>query len=136
MTTAHQDHSLISSTEVKDAGVYDRSGNHIGNVDHLMIEKATGRVRYAVVSFGGFLGLGESHYPLPWMALTYDPDIGGYRTDVTERQLADAPQFSNDSWTRRGWEEQLHEHYRTPGYWDEKLVEGMSEAGAERQRSH
>ena len=62
-----------------------------------MIDKLSGRVIYAVMSFGGFLGLGHSHYPLPWAALKYDTSLGGYRTAITEQQLKDAPEFSDDS---------------------------------------
>jgi hypothetical protein len=48
---------------------------------------------YAVMSFGGFLGLGHSHYPIPWAALKYDTNLGGYRTGITEGRLRDAPEF-------------------------------------------
>ena len=81
------------------------------------IEKVSGRVAYAVMSFGGFLGLAHSHYPIPWSALKYDTALGGYRTGITEGQLKDAPAFSDDSWTDRDWETRTHQHYRTPTYW-------------------
>ncbi len=120
--------SMISSEDVQGTDVYgstragasqEASGAEaIGQIDHLMIDKATGRVTYAIMSFGGFLGLGHSHYPLPWAALTYDRSIGGYRTNVTENQLKDAPEFDDDSWSDRAWETRTHEHYRVPAYWD------------------
>jgi hypothetical protein len=67
-----------------------------------MIDKVSGRVAFAVMSFGGFLGLGHSHYPLPWGALAYDTGLDGYKTNVTEEaQLPDAPEFSDDSWAER-----------------------------------
>ena len=56
---------------------------------------------YAVMSFGGFVGLGHSHYPIPWAALTYDTSLGGFRTNITEQQLKDAPEFSDNSWQDR-----------------------------------
>ena len=62
----------------------------------MLIEKISGRVAYVVVSFRGFLGLAHSHYPIPWSALKYDTSLGGYRTGITEAQLRDAPEFSDD----------------------------------------
>jgi hypothetical protein len=55
------------------------------------------------MSFGGFMGLGHNHYPIPWGALTYDKSLGGFRTNITEQQLKDAPEFSDDSWQDRDW---------------------------------
>ena len=82
--TAHPDHLLISSEDVEGTHVYDINGEKIGEIDHLMIAKFSGRVTYAVMSFGGFLGLGHSHYPLPWDTLKYNPKLAGYETNVTE----------------------------------------------------
>ena len=109
--TASTDSEMLSSEDVEGLEVYDRSGRDIGSIDHLMIEKRTGQVRYSVISFGGFLGLGKSHYPIPWDALEYDPSLRGYRTDVAEQQLRDAPEFSDDSWQRRDYEDRLRAHY-------------------------
>src|SRR2546423_13479175 len=67
-----------------------------------MIEKISGRVAYAVMSFGGFLGMGTEEHAIPWNKLTYDTNLGGYRTDITEQQLRGAPAFSRDrtyDWT-------------------------------------
>ena len=77
----------------------------------------SGRVPYAVISFGGFLGLGHSHYPVTWAALKYDPNLGGYITGITEEKLKDAPAFSDDAWSNRSWEAQVHKHYNAPPYW-------------------
>jgi PRC-barrel domain len=64
-----------------------------------MIDKLSGRVAYAVMSFGGFLGIGEDYYPLPWSALTYNERLGGYEFDVTEEQLKNAPRYAqNENW--------------------------------------
>jgi hypothetical protein len=83
----------------------------------LLIEKVSGQVAYAVMSFGDFLGLAHSHYPIPWSALKYDTAVGGYRTGITEEQLKDAPKFSDDSWHDRDWETRTHQHYGAPFYW-------------------
>jgi hypothetical protein len=83
-STAHPDRRLISSEDVQGTSVYGMDDKQIGEIDHLIIEKVSGRVTYAVMSFGGFLGLGHSHYPIPWAALKYDTALGGYRTGITE----------------------------------------------------
>ena len=115
--TTHPNHSLISSEDVEGTNVYDMKGTKIGDIDHLMIDKVSGRVTYAVMSFGGFLGLGHSHYPIPWGALKYDTNLDGYLTSVTEQQLKDALAFSDDAWSNRNWEMQTHTHYRVQPYW-------------------
>src|SRR5262245_42644299 len=92
-------------------------GKKIGDIDHLMIDKVSGRVTYAVMSFGGFIGLGHSHYPIPWAALKYETKLEGYVTGITEQQLKDAPAFSDDSWSDRNWETQTYQHYKVAPYW-------------------
>ncbi|KWT69097.1 MULTISPECIES: PRC-barrel domain-containing protein [Hyphomicrobium] len=116
--TAHPDHRLISSEDVQGTVVYGADNKNIGEVDHLLIDKLSGRVAYAVMSFGGFLGLAHSHYPIPWSALRYDSTLDGYRTGITEAQLRDAPDFSDDAWSDRSWESQTHQHYGASTYWD------------------
>ena len=72
--------SLIGSDKVQGTAVFDADGNKIGSIDRVMIEKTSGRVSYAVLSFGGFLGIGDDHYPLPWPSLKYNVELGGYQT--------------------------------------------------------
>jgi len=115
--TIHPNHQLISSEGVEGTNVYDMKGTKIGEIDHLMLDKVSGRVTYAVMSFGGFIGLGHSHYPIPWAALKYDTKLGGYVTGITEQQLKDAPAFSDDSWSNRNWETQTYAHYKVSPYW-------------------
>jgi len=111
---------LIESDRVEGTSVYDPRGNDIGSIKRLMIDKLSGRVAYAVLSFGGFLGIGEDEYAIPWSKLIYDTSLGGYRTDITEDQLKGAPAFSRDrqyDWSDRKREQELHDFYRTPYYW-------------------
>jgi len=117
MERAHPNHDLISSQQVEGTSVFDRQGEKVGKIDHLMINKRTGHVIYAVMSFGGFMGLGHNHYPLPWSTLSYDMDLEGYRTAVSEQQLRDAPEFTDDAWQDRNWESRIHDHYGVPYYW-------------------
>ena len=85
---------LIASDKVEGTEVFGRDGTRIGAVYNFMVDKVTGRVAYAVVSFGGFLGLGERFFPLPWAALTYDPARGGYVVDIDPATLDRAPSFA------------------------------------------
>ena len=116
--TAHPNHKLISSEDVNGTEVYGLDGTNVGEIDHLLIDKVSGRVAYAVMSFGGFMGLGHSHYPIPWSALNYDTSKAGFVTNITERQLKDAPEFSDNSRADRNWEAKTHQHYGAPVYWE------------------
>lgn len=82
---------LIASSKVEGTAVFDREGTQIGTIMNFMVDKVSGQVAYAVMAFGGFLGLGENHHPLPWRALTYDPGLGGYVVDIDKTTLAAAP---------------------------------------------
>jgi sporulation protein YlmC with PRC-barrel domain len=117
MQTTLSNTSLVSSEDVEGTNVHDTNGEKIGDIDHLVIDKASGRVMYAIMSFGGFIGLGQSHYPLPWQTLTYDPNLDGYRTAITEEQRNNAPSYDESSWTNRNWETELHKYYNTSPYW-------------------
>ena len=111
---------LIESDRVEGTAVYDPSGNKIGTIARLMIEKISGRVAYAVMSFGGFLGIGQDEYTIPWNKLTYNPSLGGFRTDITKEQLQGAPTFYRQPdymWTDRARERELHDYYGSPYYW-------------------
>ena len=86
--------SLIGSDKVQGTAVYDADGNKVRSIERVMIEKISGRVSYAVVSFGGFLGIGDDHYPLPWPSLKYNVELGGYQTMVTVDQIKGAPKVA------------------------------------------
>src|SRR5262249_39054732 len=87
---------LVASDEVEGTAVFDASLERIGTVKNFMLTKREGKVSYVVISFGGFLGLGESHYPVPWEALTYDPELGGYVVNLERSRLAEAPTIGGD----------------------------------------
>ena len=87
---------LIASNKVEGTAVYGRLGERLGAVYNFMVDKFTGQVAYAVMSFGGFLGIGESYHPLPWKALTYDRRLGGYVVDIDKDRLEQAPRYGAD----------------------------------------
>ena len=102
---------LIGSDKVEGTAVYGPDGEQIGTVEQVMIGKTDGRVAYAVLSFGGFLGMGDEHYPVPWEQLTYDTDLGGYRTNLTREQLDAAPKYSGTSDWDTGLGRRVREYY-------------------------
>ena len=89
--------SLIGSDKVQGTAVYGPDGDRIGEIERVMIEKTSGKVSYAVLSFGGFLGIGDDHYPLPWHSLKYNTELGGYQTMITRNQIEGAPKYAKDS---------------------------------------
>jgi sporulation protein YlmC with PRC-barrel domain len=112
-TEARKSASLISSARVEGTTVYDSKGEKIGSIDCVMIDKISGQVAYAVLQFGGFVGIGSDYYPIPWSALKYDTALGGYQIDITEEQLKNAPKYTSDSWD---WEDRergrkVYEYY-------------------------
>jgi PRC-barrel domain len=105
---------LISSDKVDGTAAYDRSGERLGSVHHLMINKYSGDVEYAVMSFGGFLGMGEDYTPLPWRSLNYDTRLGGYRVDIDRNRLEQAPHYGRDAlpnWSDRGYRERIDTYW-------------------------
>jgi hypothetical protein len=84
---------LISSRKVEGTAVYGSDGARLGTIDNFMVDKYTGRVGYAVMSFGGHFGFGASLFPLPWAVLDYDEDIDGYVLNITREELSNAPRF-------------------------------------------
>ena len=112
-------HDLIASDKVEGTKVYDPSGEHIGSIERLLVEKRSGKVSYAVLSFGGFLGIGEDHYPLPWSKLDYDESLGGYRVDVSKSQLEGAPKYRDDTddfWSADNGR-RIYDYYGVAPYW-------------------
>lgn len=111
--------SIIAADQVEGTNVYNRAGEKLGSIDHVMIDKRGGKVAYAIMSFGGFLGLGESYHALPWSKLTYDERQGGYVVDLDKRQLEGAPYYSEaDAWTPT-YGRKVDDYYGVPtGYWN------------------
>lgn len=86
-------YDLIASNKVEGTAVYNRQGERLGTVYNFMVDKRSGQVRYAVMSFGGLFGMGGSYHPLPWNVLTYDIDKGGYVVDLDKQMLEKAPSY-------------------------------------------
>ena len=119
--SARETTRLISSDKVEGTSVRRSDGDKVGSIENVMIDKRSGRVAYAVMSFGGFLGMGEDYYALPWSALRYNENLDAYELNVTDDQLRNAPlastDFFNTGAASRQWEDDLHRHYRAAPYW-------------------
>ena len=104
---------LIASNKVEGTAVYNRQGERLGSVYNFMVDKVSGQVAYAVMSFGGFLGIGDSYHPLPWKNLTYDTRQGGYVVDLDRSQLEGAPPYGagEDPWADRNYGRSVYDYY-------------------------
>jgi hypothetical protein len=116
-TETRETAGLIGSDKVDGTNVYGSNGEKMGSIERVMIEKRSGKVSYAVLSFGGFLGIGDDHYPLPWASLTYNTELGGYQVALTEDQLNGAPKYSREAdwdWNDRARADAVNGYYGVP----------------------
>lgn len=114
--------SLIEATRVQGTAVFDPTGEKLGTIDDVMIDKRSGVAAYAIMSFGGFLGLGTDHHPIPWSKLKYVPKIGGYVVDIEAKVLEGGPTYADGvepKWGDKTYEEGLHNYYGVTPYWGE-----------------
>ena len=121
MTTASGHTSAIRAKKVLGTAVKDRSGKKIGEVEDVMLDKTSNNILFAVVSFGGFLGMAEKYHPIPWSTLDYNEGEGAYVVNYTKEQLEAAPTASIDELTRDNgmqFREQTYTYYKAPRYWE------------------
>ena len=121
MTTASGHTSAIRAKKVIGTDVKDNSGAKIGKVEDVVLDKQSNNIMFAVVGFGGFLGMSEKYHPLPWESLNYDVDEGAYIVNYTRAQLEAAPAGSIDELTRddgRQYRDRTYEYYKAPRYWE------------------
>ena len=119
---AHEIGNLIASSKVEGTAVYNAAGENLGEIDDLMIDKLSGKVAYAIMSFGGgFLGImGNQYHPLPWSVLKYDTGRGGYVVNLDKQQLEGAPAYAEGAepkWGDRAYEKRVHDYYGAEPYW-------------------
>jgi hypothetical protein len=111
---------LIASDKVRGTNVYNTAGESLGSIHDMMIDKKSGTVAYAIMSFGGLLGIGNQFHPLPWSVLKYNTDLGGYLINLDKRQLEDSPAYDVDTepdWGERMYEQKIHDYYGVGPYW-------------------
>lgn len=107
---------LIASNKVEGTAVYHPDGEHIGSVHNFMVDKISGKVSYAVMSFGGFLGIGERYHPLPWDTLKFEPEYGGYVVNISREVLEGGPHYARNEepWGDPEYGRRVYGHYGLP----------------------
>jgi len=111
-------HHLVPASRVEGAGVFAPTGERLGKVDDLMIDKVSGRTAYALLSFDGFLGVGERFYPIPWRMLDYDPSRRGFVVPLTRDQIEQGHSVADrEVEDEIEWREAVHAYYGATPYW-------------------
>lgn len=107
-------HDMIASDKVEGTKVYSRDEEKLGTIKNFMVGKRTGKVEYAVLSFGGMFGMGERYYPLPWNTLDYDTKTGGYIVNIDKDTLKNGPSYERGQEPRfdKDYNERIESHYR------------------------
>lgn len=121
MTTASGHTRAIRAKKIIGTNVKDAAGTKIGEIEDVMLDKESNSILYAVVGFGGFLGMAEKYHPIPWSALNYDKGEGAYVVAYTREQLQAAPAGSIDELTQNdglALRERTHDYYHEPRSWD------------------
>lgn len=112
---------VVSAGTLTGNDVRNLKGDDVGSIEEIMLETSTGTVAYAVLSFGGFLGMGDKLFAVPWSALTLNAEEHGFVLDVNKETLEQAPGFDKDDWpdfADSAWGRGIHEHYGVQPYWD------------------
>jgi hypothetical protein len=118
--TSEEASALISANKVEGTPVKNPAGEKLGSIEEIMIDKRSGKVAYAVMSFGGFLGIGDRHHPLPWGVLKYDTNLEGYIVNLDKSMLEQAPAYGSDErvdLSDEAYGKQIHDYYNVPPYW-------------------
>lgn len=108
-------YDVIAADKVEGTAVYNMSGDKVGTIRNVMIDKLSGKVVYATMAVGGVLGIGEKYHALPWNVLTYNTDLGGYQLDVDREKLAQGPAATEEELTKnfqnKDWGRQVYDYY-------------------------
>ena len=113
--------TAIRAKKVLGTKVTDPSGKKIGEIEDVVLDKQSNNILFAVIGFGGFLGMAEKYHPIPWSGLEYDESKGAYVVNYTKEQLQAAPAGSIDELTRDDglqFRDRVYDYYKTPRYWD------------------
>ncbi len=111
---------VMAASSLDDTKVYSSDNEHVGEIKEIMVDVQGGRVAYAVLTTGGFLGIGDTLHAIPWSALVMDTDAKCFRLGLTADRIKDAPGFNKDSWPRMAdpqWGTTVHRYYNIDPYW-------------------
>ncbi|MFI0848241.1 PRC-barrel domain-containing protein [Mesorhizobium sp. IMUNJ 23232] len=117
--TGHTD--AIPASRVIGTAVYNTAGESIGTIEDVMLDKTSNGIMFAIIGFGGFLGIGEKYHAIPWSVLDYEPSRGGYVVPFTKDQLKAAPAHSINDLTGTDGErarDAAFEYYKVDPYWN------------------
>jgi sporulation protein YlmC with PRC-barrel domain len=112
---------IMAASSFEGETVVNNQGETVGEIEEVMLDVRSGRVAYAVMSVGGFLGIGEKYFAIPWRAFTMDTDNHRFILDVDKDRLNNAPGFDKDHWPSmadQSWATQVHNYYSTQPYWE------------------
>jgi len=112
---------VMAASTLEGDDIVNRQGDKLGELEEIMLDVTTGRIAYAVLSTGGFLGLGDKLFAIPWGALTMDPENKCFILDVDKEHLKQAPGFDKDHWPTMAdqtWATDIHSYYGTQPYWE------------------
>jgi sporulation protein YlmC with PRC-barrel domain len=115
--------SPIKASSIIGTNVFNPEGDSLGDIKEIVIDPSTGRVAYVVVSFGGFLGMGEKLFAIPFSAFRYNVTNMEYVINVTKERLEDAPGFDSNHWpimSDEQWNRDIYTYYGRPPYWEER----------------
>jgi sporulation protein YlmC with PRC-barrel domain len=115
--------NVMDASTLKGDSVVNAAGDDLGEIEAIMLDVQSGRIAYAVLSFGGFLGMGTKLFAIPWSALTLDAEEKRFVLDVSKERLENAPGFDKDSWPSMAdpaWATELHSYYQATPYWDDE----------------
>jgi sporulation protein YlmC with PRC-barrel domain len=113
---------VLSASTLAGDKVVNARGEDIGKIDEIMIDTPTGRVAYAVLSFGGFLGMGDKLFAIPWSRLSLDEDNKVFVLDIDKETLKQAPGFDKDKWpdmADQSWNSRIYSYYGSKPYWED-----------------
>ena len=111
---------VLSASSLQSNSVKNAQGDDLGKIEDIMLDTSAGQISYAVLSFGGFLGLGDKLFAIPWSALELDTENKEFRLDVNKEKLENAPGFDKDNWPKsedRKWLGDVYSYYKAPPYW-------------------
>lgn len=114
---------VMSASTLDGDKVVNSTGENLGKIEDIMLDVTSGRIAYAVLSFGGFLGMGDKLFAIPWSALTLDTDEKRFVLDVPKERLENAPGFDKDHWpsmAERAWAADVHAYYEVSPYWEDE----------------
>lgn len=120
MTTRTLERRTLSASTMMGDTVRNPQGDELGTIKEIMLDVDTGRIAYAVLDMGGFLGFGNKLFATPWMALRLDPEHHEFVLDIAKDRLKDAPGFDQDDWpdfSNREWGIEIYTYYGVAPYW-------------------